>query len=125
MQPFYGQVQLGTPAVTNGGGETGLQYLSNFVGNCTSCSFNFINVHYYLYRSDVNTTQFTSALKDYIENKVPAVQAQHKALQGLPIFIGEVRLILFRSAGEGLCVLLTVSDHSGGSGTLPKTKAVF
>lgn len=93
MQPFYGQVQLGTPAVTNGGGQTGLQYLSNFVGNCTDCSFNFINVHHYLQRSDFNVTGYAQALKDYIENDIPAVQSQYKALEGLPIFIGEVRPI--------------------------------
>ncbi len=91
MQPYYGTVQLGTPAVTNGGGSTGLAYLEAFVEACTGCSFNFVNVHHYLQRSDVNTTQYAQALKDYIDTDVPAVQAKHPSIAGLPIFIGEVR----------------------------------
>ena len=91
MQPYYGTVQLGTPAVTNGGGATGLAYLEAFVEACTGCSFNFVNVHHYLQRSDVNTTQYAQALKDYIDTDVPAVQAKHPSIAGLPIFIGEVR----------------------------------
>ena len=90
MQPYFNTVQLGTPAVTNGGGSTGLNYLEKFVGQCTGCTFNFINIHYYLQRSDVNTTQYAQALKDYIDVSVPAVQAKHPQLQGLQVFIGEV-----------------------------------
>lgn len=91
MQPYYGEVQLGTPAVTNGGGSTGLAYLEAFVEACTGCSFDFVNVHHYLQGSDVNTTQYIQALKDYIDIDVPAVQAKHPSIAGLPIFIGEVR----------------------------------
>ena len=91
MQPYYGEVQLGTPAVTNGGGSTGLAYLEAFIEACTGCSFNFVNVHHYLQSSDVNTTQYIQALKDYIDIDVPAVQAKHPSIAGLPIFIGEVR----------------------------------
>ena len=91
LQPYYGQVQLGTPAVTNGGGSTGLAYLESFLEACTGCSFNFVNVHHYLQASDVNTTQYIQALKDYIDKDVPAVQAKHPSIAGLPIFIGEVR----------------------------------
>ena len=90
LQPFYGEVQLGTPAVTNGGGATGLNYLEAFLEACTDCSFNFVNVHHYLQRSDFNVTGYASALMDYIDNQVPAVQAKHDSIKGLPIFIGEV-----------------------------------
>lgn len=89
MQPYAGTVQLGTPAVTNGGGQTGLTYLENFVGKCTTCTFNFINVHFYSQRSEVNTTQYASALKEYIDTTVPAIQAKHPQLKNLPIYIGE------------------------------------
>ena len=91
MQPYYGEVQLGTPAITNGGGSNGLAYLEAFVEACTGCSFDFVNVHYYLQSSDVNTTQYIQALQDYIDIDVPAVQAKHPSIAGLPIFIGEVR----------------------------------
>lgn len=34
MNQFAGQAKLATPAITNGGGETGLNFLGEFVGNC-------------------------------------------------------------------------------------------
>lgn len=89
MQPFKGTVQLGTPAVTNGGGETGLAYLENFLSYCTDCNFNFINVHHYLERESNSPNMYIQALKNYIEKDIPAVQAKHPQIQGLPIFIGE------------------------------------
>ena len=91
MQPFAGQAALGTPAVTNGGGAAGLAYLDSFAGNCTGCSFNFINVHFYLQRSDVNTVQFSEAIKQHIDVNIPTIQEKHDSLKGLPIMIGEVR----------------------------------
>jgi hypothetical protein len=47
MQPFAGKVKLGAPAVTNGGGSTGLTYLSNFFAACQGCTIDFIVVHWY------------------------------------------------------------------------------
>ncbi len=91
LQPFAGQVALGTPAVTNGGSPSGLTYLDAFATDCANCTFDFINVHFYLQRSDVDTAQFASALKEHIDVKVPAVQAKHANLKDLPIVIGEVR----------------------------------
>ena len=122
MQPYYGEVQLGTPAVTNGGGSTGLAYLEAFVEACTGCSFNFVNVHHYLQSSDVNTTQYIQALKDYIDIDVPAVQAKHPSIAGLPIFIGEVRSPSL-SLHLYLKPKLTSNPSSGGSGTSPNPKA--
>lgn len=90
MQPFKGQAALGTPAVTNGGSPGGLTFLEAFLDKCTGCTFDFINIHYYLQRSDVNTKQFTQAFKDYIDKDIPAMQAKYKQLKGLKIMIGEV-----------------------------------
>jgi len=47
MQPFKGKALLGAPAVTNAGSPSGLTYLQNFLGNCTGCHVDFINVHWY------------------------------------------------------------------------------
>jgi hypothetical protein len=47
MQPFAGKAKLGAPAVTNGGGQSGLQYMENFIGNCTGCTIDFVNIHWY------------------------------------------------------------------------------
>lgn len=101
MQPYYGTVQLGTPAVTCGGGQagltglTGLTYLEDFVQLCTGCAYNFVNVHYFVDRSQMNVTQYIQALKDYVGISVPAVQAKHEPLVGLPIVIGEVSVLVF------------------------------
>lgn len=89
MQPFKGQALLATPAVTNGGGETGLNYLGEFVGNCTGCHFDIINIHHYVQRSDMSVDQGVAALKAYIQQNVPALQAKYPSLQNLPIMIGE------------------------------------
>ena len=96
MQPYYGTVQLGTPAITNnGGGQAGLTYLDNFAKLCTGCAYNFVNVHFFVDRSQMNVAQYIQAIKDYVDIDVPAVQAKHKQLNGLPIVVGEVRQILF------------------------------
>ena len=47
MQPFAGKARLGAPAVTNGGYPSSLTYLSWFMGNCTGCTIDFVNLHWY------------------------------------------------------------------------------
>ncbi|WVQ96195.1 hypothetical protein IAU59_003298 [Kwoniella sp. CBS 9459] len=47
MQPFAGKALLGSPAVTNGGSPLGLTWLGNFIGNCTGCQIDFVNIHWY------------------------------------------------------------------------------
>ena len=94
LQPYYGTVQLGTPAVTNNGGQAGLTYLDNFALQCIGCAYNFVNVHFYVDRSQMNVAQYVQALKDYVDIDVPAIQAKHLALTGLPIAVGEVSLLV-------------------------------
>jgi hypothetical protein len=47
MQPFSGKVELGSPAVTNGGGHMGLGWLKNFLSGCLSCTIDFVAIHWY------------------------------------------------------------------------------
>ncbi|KAF2157084.1 glycoside hydrolase family 128 protein [Myriangium duriaei CBS 260.36] len=47
MQPYAGRAALGAPAVTNGGPPIGTTWLGEFLGNCTGCQIDFINVHWY------------------------------------------------------------------------------
>lgn len=94
MQPYFGTVQLGTPAVTNGGGQAGLAYLDTFVSLCTGCTFNFVNVHFFIDRSAMDVSQYLQAFKDYVDISVPEVQAKHTSLSGLPIAVGEVSIII-------------------------------
>ena len=65
-------------------------FLGKFVDACQDCHFDIINIHHYVPRSQLTVDQAVSALKSYIEKSVPALQAQHPQLKGLPIVIGEV-----------------------------------
>ena len=48
MQPFAGALQLGAPAVTNGGGpDMGLGWLDQFLTACGGCTVDFVALHYY------------------------------------------------------------------------------
>ncbi|KAI4856182.1 hypothetical protein E4T45_02364 [Aureobasidium sp. EXF-8846] len=51
LQPFAGKALIGAPAITNSAGTDanpmGLQYLEYFLGNCTGCDIDFINLHWY------------------------------------------------------------------------------
>ena len=47
MEQFGGQVKIGSPAVCNGGGATGLTWLSDFLGKCSSCQIDFLAIHWY------------------------------------------------------------------------------
>lgn len=47
MEPYAGKAKLGSPAVTNGGGEMGLTWLKNFVNACSGCTIDFVAVHWY------------------------------------------------------------------------------
>ncbi|KAL8949210.1 MAG: hypothetical protein Q9222_004660 [Ikaeria aurantiellina] len=89
IQPFEGQVSIASPAVTNGGGATGLGFLENFVGQCADCYFDIINVHHYVNRGDVNVAQAVSAVKTYITQTVPAFIAKHPQFQNAKICLGE------------------------------------
>jgi hypothetical protein len=59
LQPFTGKVKLGSPAVTNGGGHMGLGWLKDFLSGCSSCTIDFIAIHWY-------NGGDASAFKDYI-----------------------------------------------------------
>lgn len=47
MEQFGGKVKIGSPAVCNGGGLTGLNWLSTFMGKCSGCQIDFIAIHWY------------------------------------------------------------------------------
>ncbi|KAL8761602.1 MAG: hypothetical protein Q9184_002277 [Pyrenodesmia sp. 2 TL-2023] len=89
VQPFAGQVTLASPAITNGGGATGLGFLENFVGQCGGCHFDIINVHHYVNRADVNVDQAVSAVQSFLSKDVAAFQARHPQFQNTKICLGE------------------------------------
>lgn len=54
MQPFVGQVKIGTPNVlwnnvgsTSGGNYDSAQWMENFLADCTGCDFDFAAIHWY------------------------------------------------------------------------------
>lgn len=92
--PLHGLgAQICTPAVTNGVGTYGLDYLQKFIGACPGCVFDVINIHHYVQRSDLDVDGAVRALKTYIDQTVPAVQQKYPQLQGLKLFLGEVGTI--------------------------------
>ncbi len=118
MQPFAGKAKLATPAVTNGGGSAGLNYMSDFLNACNGCTFDFINVHHYLQRTDVNVDQAVSALKSYLLNDVPKFQAAHPQLKDAKIVVGEVCFSLPKTL-KTLKLHTNTPLHSSGSGAPP------
>ncbi|KAI4101402.1 MAG: hypothetical protein LQ339_005051 [Xanthoria mediterranea] len=89
IQPFKGLVALASPAITNGGGDTGLGFLEKFVGECRDCHFDIINVHHYVNRWEVNVEQAVSAVKSFLTKDVAAFKAKHPQFQGARICLGE------------------------------------
>jgi hypothetical protein len=59
MEPFYGKAKLVGPAVTNGGG---VQWLQQFLGNCTGCHIDALAMHWY--DSATNWCYFTGYFTD-------------------------------------------------------------
>lgn len=48
VQPWAGTVRLGAPAVMNSVQDgQGISYLTQFMGNCTGCTVDFIPLHWY------------------------------------------------------------------------------
>ncbi|KAM0748388.1 hypothetical protein T439DRAFT_291841 [Meredithblackwellia eburnea MCA 4105] len=47
IEPFHTQVKLVSPAITNGGPPMGVTWMSEFLGNCTSCHVDAIAAHWY------------------------------------------------------------------------------
>ncbi|KAL8677859.1 MAG: hypothetical protein Q9186_005745 [Xanthomendoza sp. 1 TL-2023] len=89
IQPFAGQVALASPAVTNGGGATGLGFLEVFVASCAGCHFDIINVHHYVSRRDVNVEQAVRAVQSFLTKDVAAFKARHTQFQDAKICLGE------------------------------------
>lgn len=108
MMPLKGLgASIATPAVTNGGAPMGLTYLESFVSHCSGCSFDVINIHHYVQRSDCNVDQAVAAFKTYLDETLVTVQNKYTQLSGLPVCIGEVRVVFFGGGffgrGAGLC----------------------
>lgn len=80
MQPFAGQALLGAPAVTNAGAPSGLTYLSEFMGNCTNCTIDFVAIHWY------SNKYAGASYFEYFVNQTRAVA------QGRPIWVTEFGL---------------------------------
>ncbi|KZP11932.1 glycoside hydrolase family 128 protein [Athelia psychrophila] len=59
MEPYAGKAKLVGPAVTNGGG---VQWLQQFLGNCTDCTIDAISMHWY--DTAVNLCYFTGYFTD-------------------------------------------------------------
>ena len=86
MQPFAGQIALGAPAVTNAGSPSGPTYLGNFIGNCTGCQIDFVNMHWY------SNKYAGAAYFEQVVNQIRAVRDSYPATKGKPIWVTEFGL---------------------------------
>ncbi|DAA76254.1 TPA_exp: Uncharacterized protein A8136_0926 [Trichophyton benhamiae CBS 112371] len=65
MKPFVGKASIGSPAVSNGGGEMGLSWLGKFLDGCAGqCNIDFLNVHWY------DSAQNVDAFKKHITDSI-------------------------------------------------------
>jgi hypothetical protein len=62
MMPFAGKAKLGAPAVTNGAGSMGLNWLAAFLEACDGCQVDFIPIHWYA------TADSTAYFKEHVQN---------------------------------------------------------
>ncbi|KAK4699469.1 hypothetical protein P7C70_g6791, partial [Phenoliferia sp. Uapishka_3] len=62
IEPFHTQVKLISPAITNGGPPMGITWMSEFLGNCTTCHVDAIAAHWY--DSATNFGYFTNYFTD-------------------------------------------------------------
>ncbi|KAL3418767.1 glycoside hydrolase [Phlyctema vagabunda] len=76
MEPFAGKADLLAPSVTNGGSPMGLTYLKNFIGACSGCTIDAINIHWYDSASNI----------DYFKNYVAEA---YEAGGNRPVWISE------------------------------------
>lgn len=64
MEKFGDAVQVGSPAVCNGGGEVGLAWLKKFMAACESCKIDFIAIHWYGDANDYGVEALKKHIKD-------------------------------------------------------------
>ncbi|KAK3674483.1 hypothetical protein LTR78_005569 [Recurvomyces mirabilis] len=76
MEPFAGKAKLCAPAVTNGGGEMGLTWLSNFLSACQGCTIDCVSIHWYA----------SHTLGDYFKEQVTNATT---VSGGKPVFVSE------------------------------------
>ncbi|TKX26739.1 hypothetical protein C1H76_0893 [Elsinoe australis] len=80
MQPYAGRAKLGAPAVTNAGAPHGLTWLTQFMAQCDTCTFDFVNVHWY-------SNKYAGA--DYFKS---FINATRQVAGGRPIWVTEFAL---------------------------------
>jgi outer membrane biosynthesis protein TonB len=65
LNPYSGKAKIGSPAVTNGGGEMGLTWLKNFFNACDAqeggCAVDFCAIHWY------SEAQYADTLLEHIK----------------------------------------------------------
>lgn len=80
MEPYAGKAKLGSPAVCNGGGTVGLNWLGRFLETCSGCTIDFIAIHWYGLASEAGVGYF----KEHVGKAVAAAQ-------GRPVWITEFK----------------------------------
>jgi len=95
MNPFAGKAQLVAPAMTNAVAPSGLTYLSHFLGNCSDCIIDALNVHWYSNKY-AGATYFQTFI-----NQTRAVRDMYPQTKGKPIWVTEFGLT--NDCGDPVC----------------------
>lgn len=80
MEPYAGHAKLGSPAVCNGGGLTGLNWLTSFFDACSGCTVDFVAIHWYGLANEQGVADF----KDHTTKAIAAAN-------GKPVWITEFK----------------------------------
>lgn len=78
LEPYAGKAKLGSPAVCNGDGKVGLNWLAKFLEACSGCTIDFIAIHWYGLANDDGVGFF----KEHVGKAV-------NAAGGRPVWITE------------------------------------
>ena len=80
LEPYAGKAKLGSPAVCNGGGLTGLNWLNSFFDACSGCTIDFVAIHWYGLANADGVADF----KDHTAKAIAAAK-------GKPVWITEFK----------------------------------
>ncbi|KAL1954221.1 hypothetical protein VTO42DRAFT_1501 [Malbranchea cinnamomea] len=126
MNPYAGRARLGSPAVTNGGGNMGLNWLRTFLDMCAGeCTVDFLAIHWYSPASEIegfkrHVSQAIELARSHGINEVWVTEFRGEGDPMAQIrFLAEVLPWLDGTDGVGRYAYFMVDDLVTGGGLSP------
>lgn len=121
ITPYADKATLVTPAVTNGGGAMGLNYMANFLSECSDCQASVMAIHWYGLSADDFKSHVISAVNLAQQHGMNEVWITEFALNGASndqsaAFLEEVLPWLDSQAGVGRYAFFMCSEGRLTSG---------